>query len=148
MSISETCHCGDLEFTLQNDPMMHFICHCSDCQKLWSNSFFSYAYALDDITISGDTNTYTFTGGSGNNLNVCFCPKCATKIYAQPELIEGMIYIPSGLLKEHYEFNPKVEIFSYNKQNCLSPLIASGESFDHNGTIERISELLENLEQR
>ncbi len=148
MAINDTCHCGDLEFTLQNDPMMHFMCHCKDCHKLWNNSFFSYAYAQDDIEITGKTNTYIYDGGSGNKMNILFCPNCATKFYVQPELIEGMIYIPIGLLKEHYEFNPKVEIFAYNKPMCLSNLNVTVESYDHNGTIERIGELLENLEQR
>ena len=148
MSITETCHCGDVEFTLQNEPMMHFACHCNDCQKLWNNSFFSYAYALDDIEIKGEIRKYTFCGGSGNNLNVCFCPRCTTKLYVQPELIEGMIYIPCGLLKEYIDFSPKVEIFSHNKPKFMSNISASRESFNHNGTIERIGELLENIEQR
>ena len=54
MSIKETCHCGSVEFTLQNDPMMHFACHCTDCQKLWGNSFFGYAYSTDHISITGE----------------------------------------------------------------------------------------------
>ena len=75
-------------------------------QKLWNNSFFSYAYALDDIEIKGEIRKYTFCGGSGNNLNVCFCPRCTTKLYIQPELIEGMIYIPCGILKEYFDDKP------------------------------------------
>lgn len=148
MAISETCHCGDVEFTLQNDPMMHFVCHCNDCQKIWNNSFFCFAFSLDDIEINGTMGKYAFCGGSGNNLNIHFCPKCATKLYVQPELIEGMIYIPCGLLKKYFEFSPKVEIFSNNKPKFMSDVLASTESFEHNGTIERIGELLENLEQR
>ena len=52
------------------------------------------------------------------------------------------------MLKEHYEYEPKVEIFSANKAPCFAQLKATAESYEHNGTIERISELLENLEQR
>ena len=59
-----------------------------------------------------------------------------------------MIYVPCGMLKEHYEYEPQVEIFSANKASCFDQLKATAESYEHNGTIERISELLENLEQR
>ena len=116
--------------------------------EMSSNSNTAKYFKRLHIKISGKTNTYCYDGGSGNKMNILFCPSCATKIYIQPELIDGMIYIPIGLLKEHYEFNPKVEIFSYNKPKCLSNLNVTVESYDHNGTIERISDLLENLEQR
>ena len=59
-----------------------------------------------------------------------------------------MIYIPCGMLKKHYEFEPRVELFSANKASCFAQVKATAESYEHNGTIERIGELLENLEQR
>ena len=148
MSITETCQCGSVEFSLQNDPMMHFVCHCSDCQKLYGNSFFGYAYSTEDISVTGEVKTYSYEGGSGNQLHIVFCPECGSKLYSQPDLIEGMIYIPAGMLKERYEFSPRVELWTYNKASCLAPVVASGESYEHNGTLERIGELLENLDQR
>jgi hypothetical protein len=148
MSIKETCHCGSVEFNLQNDPMMHFACHCSDCQILWGTSFYGFAYSIDDINITGEVKKYSYKGGSGNLLHFVFCPQCGSKIHSQPDLIEGMIYIPCGILKEHYKFEPKVELFSSNKASFLKEVKATAESYEHNGTIERIEELLENLEQR
>ena len=70
MTIKEACQCGSVEFSLENDPMMHFVCHCSDYQKLHGNSFFGYAYSSDDISITGEVNTYSYEGGSGNLLHV------------------------------------------------------------------------------
>jgi len=69
-------------------------------------------------------------------------------LYTQPDLIEGMIYVPAGMLKAHYEFSPKVELFAYNKASCMESVSVSGESYEHNGTLECIGELLENLDQR
>ena len=51
-------------------------------------------------------------------------------------------------IKEHYKFEPKVELLSSNKASFLTEVKATAESYEHNGTIERIEELLENLEQR
>jgi hypothetical protein len=56
--------------------------------------------------------------------------------------------VPAGMLKTHYEFAPKVELFAYNKASCMESVSVSGESYEHNGTLERIGELLENLDQR
>ena len=148
MTIKGSCQCGSVEFSLENDLMMHFVCHCSDCQKLHGNSFFGYAYSSDDISITGEVNTYSYEGGSGNLLHVVSCPNCGCKLYTQPDLIEGMIYVPAGMLKTHYEFAPKVELFAYNKAFCMESVSVSGESYEHNGTLERIGELLENLDQR
>ena len=148
MAITGACQCGSVEFSLQNDPMMHFVCHCSDCQKLYGNSFFGYAYSTEDISVTGEVKTYSYEGGSGNQLHIVFCPECGSKLYSRPDLMEGMIYIPAGMLKEHYEFSPRVELWASNKASCLAPVVASGESYEHNGTLERIGELLENLDQR
>ena len=148
MSITETCQCGSAEFSLQNDPMMHFVCHCSDCQKLYGNSFFGYAYSTEDISVTGEVKTYSYEGGSGNQLHLVSCLNCGCKLYTQPDLIEGMIYVPAGMLQTHYEFAPKVELFAYNKASCMESVSVSGESYEHNGTLERIGELLENLDQR
>ena len=95
MTIKETCQCGSVEFTLENDPMMHFVYHRSDCQKLHCNSFFGYAYSSDDISITGEVNTYSYEGGCRNLLHVVSCPNCGCKLYIQPDLIEGMIYTPA-----------------------------------------------------
>ena len=81
-------------------------------------------------------------------MHFVFCTECGSKIHSQPDLIDGIIYIPWGLLKEYYEYEPRVEIFSANKASFFAQVKATAESFDHNGTIERISQLLENLEQR
>ena len=148
MTIKETCQCGSVEFTLENDPMMHFVCHCSDCQKLHGNSFFGYAYSTEDISVTGEVRKYSYEGGSGNLLHIVSCSNCGSTLYTQPDLIEPMIYVPAGMLREHYEFSPRVELWASNKASCLTPIVASGESYEHNGTLERIGELLEHLDQR
>ena len=71
MTIKETCQCGSVEFTLENDPMMHFVCHCSDCQKLHGNSFFGYAYSTEDISVTGEVKKYSYEGGSGTCYTSC-----------------------------------------------------------------------------
>ena len=128
--------------------MMHFMCHCTDCQVMFNGSFEGYAISKDELSIQGDLSKFTYSGGSGLSLNVNFCSKCSTKIYTQPEILEGMIYVPAGLLRDQIEFKPKVEIWAGSRPSWTSKPESLAESFDDNGTIERISTLLENLDQR
>ena len=148
MAYSGKCACGDITFKFALDPMMHFMCHCTDCQVMFNGSFEGYAISKDELSIQGDLSKFTYSGGSGLSLHVNFCSKCSTKIYTQPEILEGMIYVPAGLLRDQIEFKPKVEIWAGSRPSWTSKPESLAESFDDNGTIERISTLLENLDQR
>ena len=59
-----------------------------------------------------------------------------------------MIYVPAGLLRDQIEFKPKVEIWAGSRPSWTSRPKSLVESYDENGTIERISSLPENLDQR
>ena len=148
MAYSGKCACGDINFKFELDPMMHFMCHCTDCQVMFNGSFEGYAISKDELSVEGNLSQFTYSGGSGQNLHVNFCPKCSTKIYTQPDILEGMIYVPAGLLRDQIEFKPKVEIWAGSRPSWTSKPESLAESFDDNGTVERISTLLENLDQR
>ena len=68
--------------------------------------------------------------------------------YNKPDLLEGMAYIPAGLLGDQIEFKPTVELWSGNRPNWMQKAPSIIESFSDNGTLERLQELLENLDQR
>ena len=148
MAYSGKCACENINFTFEHDPMMHFMCHCTDCQVMFNGSFEGYAISKDELTVQGDLSTFSDSGGSGLSLHVNFCVKCSTKIYTQPDILEGMIYVPAGLLRDQIEFKPKVEIWAGSRPSWTSRPESLVESYDENGTIERISSLLENLDQR
>ena len=77
-----------------------------------------------------------------------YCPECSFFMYNKPDLLEGMAYIPAGLLKGQIEFKPTVELQSNNRPNWMGKAPSIIESFSDNGTLERLQELLENLNQR
>ena len=148
MAYSGKCACSEIPFKFELDPMMHFMCHCTDCQVMFNGSFEGYAISKDELSIEGTLSKFSYSGGSGLSLHVNFCSKCSTKIYTQPDILEGMIYVPAGLLRDQIEFKPKVEIWAGSRPSWTSKPESLAESFDDNGTIERISTLLENLDQR
>ena len=148
MAYSGKCACGDITFKFELDPMMHFMCHCTDCQVMFNGSFEGYAISKGELSVEGDLSTFTYSGGSGLSLHVKFCPKCSTKIYTKPDILEGMIYVAAGLLRDLIEFKPKVETWAGSTRSWTSRPESLVEYYDENGTVERISSLLDNLDQR
>lgn len=145
---SVSCFCGETTLKFKHDPMMHFMCHCEDCEVLFNGSFRGLAYTEIDLEISGEHGTFSYEGGSGNLLHLTFCKSCGMNIYTKPDLLEGLVYVFAGLLKNHYKFEPKVELFAHNRLPYAIKPQSVVQSYDHNGTIERVSELLENIDQR
>ena len=135
-------------FFFEYDPIMHFMHNGTDCQIKFNGWFEGYAISKDELTIQGGLFTFSYSGGSGLNLHVNFCANCSTKIYTQPDILQGMIYVPAGLHRDKIKFKPKLEIWSGSRPPLTSRPESLVESYDENGTIERISSLLENLEQR
>ena len=148
MDYSGSCLCGSVKFSFPYDPMLHFKCHCKVCQKIFGGSLHALAMPLDELKISGDLSSYTTTGGSGNDLHYNFCPKCGTSIFNKPDLLDPMVYLPAGLLDGQIEFSPTVELWSANKPSSVPEAPTTRAAFEDNGTAERLTEMLENLEQR
>ena len=70
------------------------------------------------------------------------------QFWNKPEVLGGMVYLPAGLLAGQIEFRPTVELWSGGRPKWMTKASTIKESFPDNGTVERIQELLENLDQR
>ena len=148
MKYSAKCHCGEITVEMEHDPMMQFMCHCSICHQRIGTSISALAWPEHEINISGNLKSYKIVGGSGMDMYYYYCPSCSCFIYNKPDLLEGMAYVPAGLLGDQIEFKPTVELWSDNRPHWMQKAPSIIESFSDNGTLERLQELLENLDQR
>ena len=148
MAYMGSCLCGEVSFSFQVDPIVQFQCHCSVCQKRFGSTLNALAMPEDELEIDGPVSIYTTEGGSGNKMHYGACSKCSTSIWNKPEVLGGMVYLPAGLLAGQIEFRPTVELWSGGRPKWMTKASTIKESFPDNGTVERIQELLENLDQR
>lgn len=128
--------------------MMQFQCHCGKCQIALGSSLAALAMPEGELDCKGELKVHTVSGGSGNNMHYYRCAECGALIYNKPELLEGMIYMPAGLVADQIEFTPTVELWNVSRPQWMQPPSSIVASFEDNGTTERLIELLENLDQR
>ena len=102
MSYEGKCLCGNVKFSFEYDPMMHFQCHCTMCQRAFGTTSNALVLPEDELTIEGELKRYSMTG----------------------------------------------ELWTDDKAKWLKQADTIENSFVDNGTVERLGELLENLDQR
>jgi len=77
-----SCQCGAVHVQSVAKPFFVAACNCTACQKktgspLGSGVFFQKG----DLSVSGNTSTWTRTSDAGNDLTSHFCPHCGTTVY-------------------------------------------------------------------
>lgn len=84
MKVSGRCHCGNISFEAEIDPVQVRICHCTDCQTLSGSAFRVNVASLPGtfVLTRGAPKTYIKTADSGNKRAHGFCPDCGTPLWA------------------------------------------------------------------
>jgi hypothetical protein len=75
------CCCGACSITVDGEPTLNAICHCSSCKKRTGSAFGWSAYFPDANVLAktGAFNVYAKDGASGYNR--FFCANCGTTLY-------------------------------------------------------------------
>lgn len=143
------CHCGNIKFSTEYDPMLVMACHCKTCDKMLGvGTGVTAIYGEEEVSFEGELKRYSLRGSSGNQLHYEFCGNCGNNIVTKPDLIAGMMYIHVGSFDNPQAFTPKVEIWNKTKPVWFKSEGCIVESFEDNGSLERIQMLMENLDQR
>ena len=143
-----SCHCGQIKFTTEFDPMLVSQCNCSRCRKLMGAVGVYTIYGSSDVEISGESKVYDFMGGSGMPLHLHFCPKCGTRTHAYADAFDGFMFMPIGAFDNSRQFLPRIEYFRNYGLDWLTNNGCIEESFGEAAVVERMQALMENLEQR
>ena len=109
------CYCGAIRYRAEGEPILEGQCHCRECQYISGgepNAFI--ALPSDGLTYT-QGNPATFTRSDvPNPVTRRFCPTCGTSLAT--EIPGGLVAIKVGTLDDPKLFNPKVAIFTVDKQ--------------------------------
>ena len=98
MERTASCLCGQLKITMDGDPARVNMCSCTECQRRSGSAFQIAGFFVETQikAIEGESTVYARTGGSGNAINLHFCPTCGVSVYFRPAARPSVIGVHGG----------------------------------------------------
>jgi len=94
---SARCQCRALTVQARADPDFVVLCNCRACQSRTGSPFGVGAYFRKaDLTISGETRTWSRVAPSGRALANHFCPGCGSTVYWTLEMRPDHVGVAAG----------------------------------------------------
>lgn len=110
------CLCGDISFEADGEVPVMANCHCTACRQSTGSAYATLMFMKqDDVKVSGTPKTYQHTSDTGNLMTKSFCGACGTPLFTQNSAREGMLGLRAGLINEHEEFSPRVNVYVSSK---------------------------------
>ena len=84
-----------------------------------------FAVPKASLRVSGETKSYTITGGSGQPTIRHFCPDCGSLLFGEPRVAPELITLYLGGLDDPPEFKPDYVQFTAQRPGwCKIDLVA------------------------
>lgn len=108
------CACSAIRYTVSQEPLISYCCHCTECQKRTSSAFgVSAMVTADSLTIEqGAPRQRTRKGDSGNELTVNFCGDCGTSLFSAPAARPQIRVLYAGTLDTPGELPIQLNIWT------------------------------------
>lgn len=113
---SGRCLCGAVHVAIAGAPVRMAQCHCSHCRHASGTGHVSNAiFHESDVTITGETKSFTVTTDNGNAYARHFCPTCGSRLFAINSGRPGMIIVHVGLLEDTSWFEPQMVLYARDR---------------------------------
>ena len=114
------CQCGRVRYTLTQDPVRLYACHCTECQRQ-SGSAFSMTMLVneDGIDVTGTLKEFVRISDKGNSVKGYFCPECGVRIYGKPGYVEGLLSLKPGTLDNTSWLEPTAALWVKSSQKWI-----------------------------
>lgn len=114
--LTEKCLCGDISFEADGNVPVMANCHCTDCRQSTGSAFATIMFTRqDNIKLTVSPKTFQHSSDAGTTMTKHFC---RTPFFTQNSTREGMLGIRAGVINEHEEFAPKVNVFTSSKMDA------------------------------
>ena len=117
--ITGRCLCGASTYTVDAEPVVQAVCHCTDCQRQTGNPFsVIVAVPADAFTAEGDTiATYTTIGEDhGGETKRSFCSVCGSPLFSIAAVMPEAVFLKAGSLDDASWLEPSVEAWTSSAQ--------------------------------
>jgi hypothetical protein len=139
VDIAASCSCGAVTVAVKGPVYAMFMCSCEDCQKATGTGHSTAALCNpDDVTITGEVQTFIRPAASGASFTRSFCPICGTGVAGRSSRAPRAILLPVGLFgADTGWFDPSQLIFSRSHRDwdLTDPEIPRHATYREGGTI-------------
>jgi hypothetical protein len=96
------CGCGAVRYSVTSEPLISYLCHCTECQRRTSSAFgLNFQIPAESLTIEkGTPASRTRKADSGNDLALNFCGDCGTPLFSVPGARPQIRVIYAGALDD------------------------------------------------
>ena len=114
------CQCGKISYTLNDEPLRLYACHCTVCQQR-SGSAFGMSMVVDkeSVEIKGELKSFIRTADSGREVTSFFCPECGIMIYGTSHYNPDGVTIKPGTLDDTSWLAPSKMIWMNSAQKWV-----------------------------
>ena len=126
MKIDGQCHCGQITFEAEVDPMTLTICHCTDCQTLTGSAFrINIPVPAEHFVLrSGTPKSYVKAAESCTKRRHTFCGNCGTPIYSCSLDNPQSYPLRAGTITQRAAFSPRRQIWRRSVLDWVDALTA------------------------
>lgn len=107
--ITGGCHCGAIRYQAEGDPIVHALCHCTDCRRHAGAPMVSWTmYPQGVVKVTQGTAKVYASSEHGRRH---FCPDCGTGLfYVNEQMLPGIIDIQSATYDDPGAVPPRAHI--------------------------------------
>lgn len=108
------CLCGALRYRLLDDPLIAYVCHCTDCQTATGSAFaLCLTTPLAAIEFSkGEPARRTIPFPDGRTWNFAACPECETRLWSERKGTPEILSLKAGTLDDVQWVRPVAHIWT------------------------------------
>ena len=131
------CTCGNITYTILDDPIFTHACHCTLCQRYTASAFVVHSpiETTNFILKSGSLTNTPGPSGSGKGHTIKRCSNCGDQIYSYFRSNEMIAVLKTTTLDDPNRFPPQAHIYVKSKLKWLelgSSIPKFEEHYDRN----------------
>ena len=121
MNLEGGCQCGNIRYQLRSEPIVVYVCHCTDCQKQSSSAFGTSVWVKrgDFELVRGTLSLWKTRGGSGRAKDCTFCTDCGSRIYHAIASEPDIYSLKGGSLDSAGQLRPAAHIWLRSAQQWV-----------------------------
>jgi hypothetical protein len=117
--ITGRCLCGGVTYSVDAEPVVQAVCHCTDCQRQTGNPFsVIVGVPRAALHVEGDSIASYSTIGTdhGGETERSFCSTCGSPVFSLAAVMPEVAFIKAGSLDDASWLKPVAEAWTTSAQ--------------------------------